>query len=77
MLEIVCQSRGFGRVVLAAHAHCNGSLYARSGLIDTHIDLETVFKSVNAGAAEVTPDGLVLVPATGRQHCTGQHCKDK
>ncbi len=73
VLEVVRQTGGLGGVVLTAHLHGNGGLKTRGLLVYTHVDLQAVVQSVDAGLHGVARNGFVLVFATSR----GQHRNDE
>ena len=71
VLQIVCQTSGFGGVVLAASAHCHIGLNTRRLLIDAQKDLQTVVERVFAHLERVIGIGLVLVGLLG--HYAARH----
>ena len=67
VFEIVGETGGLLRVVLAADLHGDVRVDARLVLVDDHINLQTVVQSVDTGVRRVALDGFVLVfAAAGR-----------
>ena len=61
VFEIVRQSGGLGRVVLAAHVHGDVGLDARRLLVDAHIDFQPVVQGVDFGVQRIALHCFVLV----------------
>ena len=61
VLQIVCESCCFGRVVAATGAHGDVGLDARLLVVYRQVDFQTVVEGVDAGVHRVTWHGLVLV----------------
>ena len=72
VLEIVGETGGLVRVVLAADLHGDVGLQARCFLVDGHIYLQSVVKGVDLCLQRIPLDGLVLVLVAG---CQGDHCQ--
>ena len=61
MLEVVCQTSCFRRVVLSSYLYSNVSLDARLFLIYRHIHFHAVVKSIYLGFKRVAFHSLIFV----------------
>ena len=61
VFEIVGETGGLLRVVLAADLHGDVRVDARFVLVDNHVDFETVVQRIDAGLGRVVFDGFILV----------------
>ena len=77
VLEVMGETCGLGRVILAPDLHCDVGLDARGLLVDGHEHFQTVVKGVNFGVLRIVLDGLVLRTA-GAERCNADcHKRDE
>lgn len=67
VLEVVGETRGLGRVVLASYLHGDECLDSWFLVIDAQVHLQTVVKCVDSCLGRVSVHLLVFVLRTGRE----------
>ena len=76
VFEIVGETGGLLRVVLAADLHGDVRVDARFVLVDNHVDFETVVQRIDAGLGRVVFDGFILVLVAGCNR-QGKYCHEE
>ena len=61
VFKVVCQTGCFGRVVLTSHANGNVCLDAWCFLVHGHIDLQPIFKGIDACLERIVRHRLVVI----------------
>ena len=70
VFEIMGESGGFRRIVLASYVNGNVGLDSRRFLVYAHVHFETVVKGVDFGSERVSCHGIVFVLRAG---CDNRH----
>ena len=73
VFEIMRESGGLRRIVLASDLDRNVGLDSRSFLVDAHVDLKAIVKRVNPCVHRIVLDRLILFRTRGRDE-RGNHC---